>query len=84
MSLATQKAEVSKARFAGKAFMLAASSGKINLSKVQEELLLWNRTLGHYDIAETQKIFVGKGMQNQPAVIAKIPGVSACTVPLCR
>ena len=41
IAIATQKAEVSKDRFAGKAYALSVSSGKLNLSKAQEELLLW-------------------------------------------
>ena len=84
IALVTHKSEVSKARFEGNACMLATSSVKLNLSKDQEELLLWHEMLGHYEIAETQKLFVGKGIENQPAVIAKLTGVATCTVPLCR
>ena len=49
--LATKRNAISKSKFAGKACILAASSGKLNIYKAQEELLLWHGILGHYDIA---------------------------------
>ena len=84
VAIATQKSEVRKATFAGKACLVAASSGKLNLSKAQEEFLLWCRALGYYDISETQKLLAGEGMENQPLLIAKLPGVSVWNAPLCR
>ena len=33
-----------------------ASTGKLNISKAQEELLLWHGILGHYDISATQSL----------------------------
>ena len=83
IALATKRSEVSKANFAGKAYITAASSGKLNISKAQEELLLWHGILGHYDIAETQRLMVGKGIEDVPLILPKYSGLSTCNVPLC-
>ena len=40
IALATKRNEISKTTFAGKDYLTAASSCRLNLSKVQEELLL--------------------------------------------
>ena len=84
IALATKRNEISKSNFAGKAYLVAASSGKLNISKAQEELLLWHGILGHYDVADTQRLMVGKGVDNEPLLLPKHPGVSTCNISLCR
>ena len=83
-ALATKRNEVNKATFAGKAFLTAASSGRLNVSNAQEELILWHGILGHHDIAETQRLMIGKDVDNVPAILPKHPGVSTCSISLCR
>ena len=53
IALATKRNEISKITFAGMAYLTAANSGRLNVSKAQEELLLWHGILGYYDIADT-------------------------------
>ena len=60
IALATNRNEISKASFAGNAYLAPASSGKLNISQAQEELLLWHGILGHYDVADTQRLMIGK------------------------
>ena len=84
IALATKRNDISKADFAGKAYLVAASSGKLNISKAQEELLLWHGILGHYDIADIQRLMVGKGIDDTPVLLPKHSGASTCSIPLCR
>ena len=84
IALATKRNDISKATFSGKAYLTAASSGKLNISRAQEELLLWHGILGHHDIADTQRLMVGKGMNDVPLLLPKHAGVSTCNIPLCR
>ena len=84
IALATKRNDISKANFSGKAYLVAASSGQLNISKAQEELLLWYRILGHYDIADTQRLMVGKGLDETPLLLLKYSGASTCSIPLCN
>ena len=58
--LASKRNVMSKSKFSGQAYLTADSSEKLNISKAQEELLLWSGILGYYDIADTQRLMVGK------------------------
>ena len=60
IALATKRNVMSKSKCSGQAYLTAASSGKLNISKAQEELLLLHEILGHYDIADTQRLMFGK------------------------
>ena len=59
------------------------SSGHNNISKAQEELLLWHSILGHYDINNTQKLMSTVGVDKEPLISPKEPGAETCTIPLC-
>ena len=84
IALATKRNEISKANFAGKAYLAAASSGKLNVSTAQEELLFCHGILGHYDVVDTHRLMVGKIVDNEPLLLPKHHGVSTCNIPLCR
>ena len=53
-----------------------ASTGSKNISKAQEELLLWHSTFGHYNMANTQKLMSTVGVDNEPLLSPKEPGAS--------
>ena len=59
------------------------STGRKNVSKAQEELLLWHSVLGHYNIANTQNLMSAKGLEEEPALISRVPGIGTCNIPLC-
>ena len=61
---------------------LASTSCK-NISKAQEELLMWHATLGHYNITNTQKLMTASGVDIEPVLCLKEPGIKTCTIPLC-
>ena len=63
---------------------MAASSEQLNISKAQEELLLWHGILGHYDIADTQRLMVEKGIDDVPLFLPKHLGVSTCNISYYR
>ena len=60
------------------AFMSLVSSDRLNISKGQEELLLWYSISGHYDIRNVQQL-IGKEV-----VKTKHSGVVTCDIPICR
>ena len=60
-----------------------ASTGKKNISKAQEELLMWRATLGHYNITNTQKIMGASGVDTEPILCPKEADIKSCTLPLC-
>ena len=84
IALETKRNAIIKSKFAGKAYILAASSGRLNISKAQEELLILHGILGHYEIAETQRLMMGKVIDAVPLLLPKHPGVATCNFPLCR
>ena len=43
----------------------------------------WYATLGHYNIANTQKLMSAVGIDTEPVLKPKESGVAACSVPLC-
>ena len=53
--LESKRNAMSRSDFSGQGYLASASSGKLNISKAQEELLLWHGILGHYGIADTQR-----------------------------
>ena len=55
-----------------------ASTGQNNISKAQEELLIWNSTLGHYKIAYTQKLISASGVETEPIFCPTEPGIKTC------
>ena len=59
------------------------STGRKNVSKAQEELLLWHSTLDHYNIANNQKLMTSIGVDTEPLLIPKDPGIATCSLPLC-
>ena len=60
-----------------------SSTGRRNISKVQEELLMRHTTLGHYNIGNTQRLMVASGVDTEPIPCPKEPGIKTCTLPLC-
>ena len=60
-----------------------SSTGRKNVSKAQEELLLWHSVLGHYIITNTQTMMSAKGLEEESALIPKLPGTCTCNIPLC-
>ena len=56
----------------------------LNVSKAQEELLLWHNVFGHYNIHNTQKLMQTTGVDLCPIITPKHPGAATCTVPLCK
>ena len=48
-----------------------ASTRQANVSKAQEELLMWHATLGHYNIAHTQKLISASGVETEPICVQK-------------
>ena len=74
IALVTKRKKISKANFAGKNYFTAASSGKINISKAQEELTFWHGILVYHNIADTQKLIVGKDMDKLLLIIPKHSG----------
>ena len=59
------------------------STAQANVSKAQEELLMWHATLGHYNIAHTQKLMSASGVETEPILCPKEPGIISCSLPLC-
>ena len=59
------------------------STGHKNISKAQEELLLWHAVLGHYNINNTQKLMSAVGVDKEPLLSPKEPGAETCSIPLC-
>ena len=53
-----------------------SSTGRNNMSKAQEELLLWHSVLGHYSITNTQTMMSAKGLEEKPVLTPKVPGTS--------
>ena len=60
-----------------------ASTCRMNISKTQAELLLWYSTLGHYNIANTQKLMSSVGVDTEPMLRLKEPGIHTCSLSLC-
>ena len=60
-----------------------ASTESKNITKAQEELLLWHSTLGHYNMANTQKLMTAVGVDKEHLLPFKEPGASTCSLPLC-
>ena len=50
----------------------------MNISKNQEELLLWHSIFGHFSIRNVQNLVVEGGIK------PKNLGVATCKIPLCR
>ena len=61
---------------------LASTSCK-NISKAQEELLLWHAIFGHYDINNTQCLMTTVGVDKESLLKTKEPGAGTCSIPLC-
>ena len=59
-------------------FLAPTSSGRLNVPKAQEKLLLWHSILGHYDIRNTYRL-VSKG-----TIRMKFPRLCTCNIPMCR
>ena len=59
------------------------STGHKNISKAQEELLLRHATFGHYNILTTQKLMNAVGVNKEPLLMPKEPGVVTCSIPMC-
>jgi len=60
------------------AFLSLPTTRKLNISKGQEELLLWHSIFGHFDIRNVQQIL------NSGGIKLKDPGAATCNIPLCR
>ena len=58
------------------------STGRKNLSKAQEELLLRLSVLGHYNIANTQTLMRAKVLEEELILIPKELGTHTCNIPL--
>ena len=60
-----------------------ASTGQKNISKAQENKFLWHATLGQYNIVNTQQLMSAVGVDTEPVLCPKEPGVNTCSIPLC-
>ena len=52
------------------------TTGSKNISKAQEELLLWHSIFCHYNIVNTQKIMTTVGVDKEPLLKPKEPRAS--------
>ena len=67
-----------------KVYFSVASFRQLNISKRQEELLMWHIIFGYYDITETQRLTSLSDGNTYPAIVPKLLSSSSCTAPLCR
>ena len=58
-------------------YLSLPSQGRLNISKGQEELLLWHSILGHYDIARIQSMITNH------TITPTHKGARTCVLPLC-
>ena len=76
--LPTAYGEVEKKNDPLTGYLSLSTSGRLNISKSQEELLLWHSILGHYDIKNIQEL-IWNGV-----LARKQPDTGTCMVLLCR
>ena len=59
------------------------SIDRLNISMAQEELLLWHSILGHYNMYNTQQLMIDTGVDTDPVLCPKEPGISRYSLTLC-
>ena len=64
-------------------YLDAASTQRLNISKAQEDLLLWHNIFGHYDIMSTQKMMRSTSNDIEPDIKPHIFTTATCSIPLC-
>ena len=57
-------------------------SNCLNISKAQDELLIWHGILDHYNIKNIQKLMSAQGPDHMPTLITTLHGVNTYTLPL--
>ena len=60
------------------AFMTLPTTRQPNISKGQEELLLWHAIFGHYDIRNIQQVL------KRGTIKVKEVGATTCSIPMCK
>ena len=60
-----------------------SSSGRLDISAGQEELLLWDSKLSHYDIRNTQALMHNGDKPLHPILVPKYQVAIKCNIPLC-
>ena len=61
-----------------------SSTGRNNISKAHEELILWYLVFGCYNINNTQKMMRAQGLEEDPIIIVKEPRTAIYNIPYCQ
>lgn len=63
-------------------YVFTLSSGKMNILKDQEALLLWHGIMDHYDIRGTESMLSTKVLDLEALFDPKNPNTSTCSIAL--
>ena len=64
-------------------YLDAASTQRLNISKSQEDLLLWHNIFGHYDIMSTRKMMRSTSNDIEPDIKPHTFTTATCGISLC-